>query len=164
MWCMWERKIISVDINFEIITPHLLSNRFFWACSPFYRCRTSDSRPSMIVSNKIKSKKMRHLRRFMTCSSQNRFPSRDSSDKHLHNSYWVWPWLDDLVSADKHSQVQNPDHNLRWWKSKIICGGSIMLALTVRNSCIEASFCVPAVVVVFHEELSWCCRLSVAVA
>jgi hypothetical protein len=87
-----------------------MSNRFFWECSPIYRCRTSDSGPSMILSNKIKSKKMRHLR--LSKSNQMLLTKTISIPrllgKQLQISYWVCPWLDDLVSADKHSQ--NPDH------------------------------------------------------
>jgi hypothetical protein len=105
-----------------------MSNRFFWECSPIYRCRTSDSGPSMILSNKIKSKKMRHLR--LSKSNQMLLTKTISIPrllgKQLQISYWVCPWLDDLVSADKHSQ--NPDHMpLTLMMIKNICGGSIML-------------------------------------
>ena len=135
-----------------------MSNRFFWECSPIYRCRTSDSGPSMILSNKIKSKKMRHLR--LSKSNQMLLTKTISIPrllgKQLQISYWVCPWLDDLVSADKHSQ--NPDHmpltlmiikNMR----RINNAGT----LTVRNSCMKPRF-VSRRSWLCSWRVYWCCN------
>ena len=138
-----------------------MSNRFFWECSPIYRCRTSDSGPSMILSNKIKSKKMRHLR--LSKSNQMLLTKTISIQrllgKQLQISYWVCPWLDDLVSADKHSQgTKSPSHatyvddNQKYMR-RINNAGT----LTVRNSCMKPRF-VSRRSWLCSWRVYWCCN------